>query len=84
MLIFDFSRDIKLALTITIFEEKKNIYIYIYRHEHGQDIGLSLLHYSFVMLCNEISWHDRLLENMQIVQRNLQIGQIGRLDGTYI
>ena len=27
---------------------------------------------------------DRFLENWQIVQCNLQIGQIGRLDGTYI
>ena len=52
MSVFDFNRDIKLALTITIFE---------YRHDHGQDFGLSLLHYSFVMFCNEISWHDLLI-----------------------
>ena len=40
------------------------------------------------MFCNEIGCHDlqiRLfLENWQIVQCNLQIGQIGRLDGTNI
>ena len=56
MLIFDFNRDIKLALTITIFEEKN-----IYGPDHGQDFGLSLLHYPFVMFCNEISWHDLLI-----------------------
>ena len=50
---FDFNRDIKLALTITIFEEKN-----IYRHDHGQDFGLSSLHYSFVMFCNEIKQYD--------------------------
>ena len=27
---------------------------------------------------------DQFLENLQIVQCNLQIGRIGRLDGTYI
>ena len=39
----------------------------------------------FVMICNEIGWHDlqldRFLENLQIVQCNLQIGQpIGKWD----
>ena len=39
------------------------------------------------MLCNEIGWHDLQIRqvsgNLQIVQCNLKIGQIGRLDGTY-
>ena len=42
----------------------------------------------FVMLCNETGWYDLQIRpvsgNLQIVQCNLQIGRIGRLDGTYI
>ena len=46
------------------------------------------LYYSIYLLCfvmklaGMICLLDRLLEILQIVQRNLQIGQIGRLDGT--
>ena len=45
-------------------------------------------HYIINLLCyvaklvGMICKLDRFLENLQIVQRNLQIGQIGRLDGT--
>ena len=52
MLIFDFNRDIKPALTVTIFDEN------IHRDDHGQDFGLLSLHYQFVMLHSEIGWHD--------------------------
>ena len=39
----------------------------------------------FVMkLAGMICKLDKFLENWQIVKCNLQIGQIGRLDGTYI
>ena len=87
MLIFDFNCDIKLAYLM------KNIH----RHDHDQDLGLLSLHDYFVMLCNEIGWYDLQIRqvsgkfadcavqfaNWQIGPANLQIGQIGRLDGTY-
>ena len=50
----------------------------IQRHDHGHDFGLLSLYYYFVLLCNEIGWHDLQIRqvsgNLQIVQCNLQIG----------
>ena len=41
----------------------------------------------FIVLCNEVAWHDSQIRqvsgNLLIVQCNLQIGQIGRLEGTF-
>ena len=81
MLIFDFNRDIKPALTVTIFDEKYS------QTCHGQDFSdcfydiINLL--CFVMkLAGMICKLDRFLENWQIVQcefagqsTNWQIGQ---------
>ena len=81
MLIFDFNRDIKLALTVTIFDEK------IFTDMTMIKIS-DCFHYIINLLCyvmklpGMICKLDRFLENLQIVQCNLQIGQIGRLDGT--
>ena len=73
MVIFDFNYDIKLALTVTIFDE---IYSQTWpwsRFRIAFTTSLYLLCY-VMKLDGMICKLDRFLENLQIVQCNLQIG----------
>ena len=98
MLIFDFNRDIKLALTATIFDEK------IFADMMTMVKISDYFHYIITLLCyvmklaGMICKLDRFLEICRLCsafcklagkstqstnwQIGLQIGQIGRLDGT--
>ena len=82
---FDFNRDIKLAFTATIFDEK------VFTDMTMVKI-LDCFHYIVTLLCYVMELAGMVLQIRQVFGKfadcavhfaNWQIGQIGILDGTY-